>query len=72
LYVPDEASSRVLVIGTENYTVQSQVIDVRTGRVTATRPVGADPFAVVVSPDGRRAYVSDAGSDSVTVINIAG
>ena len=40
------------------------------GTVTATIPVGADPDAVVMSPDGRRAYVANSRSDTVSGIDI--
>ncbi len=37
--------------------------------VTDTIPVGTNPFGVAVSPDGTRAYVTNYGSASVSVIN---
>jgi YVTN family beta-propeller protein len=37
------------------------VVDLREGKVTAQIPVGVAPFAVKVSADGRRAYVSNWG-----------
>ncbi|MGH3937644.1 MAG: YncE family protein [Pseudonocardiaceae bacterium] len=39
--------------------------------VTAILPVGSYPRGVVVSPDGRRAYVTNNGSGSVSVIDTA-
>ncbi|MDH6284816.1 YncE family protein [Prescottella agglutinans] len=39
--------------------------------VTATVPVGADPYGVAISPDGARAYVANLGSGTVSVINTA-
>jgi YVTN family beta-propeller protein len=30
----------------------------------------ADPYAVVISPDGRRVYVSSSGADAVTVVDL--
>ncbi|MFI7166554.1 YncE family protein [Rhodococcus erythropolis] len=37
--------------------------------VTATVPVGVSPGGVAISPDGGRAYVTNLGSDSVSVID---
>jgi YVTN family beta-propeller protein len=39
--------------------------------ITATIPVGANPDAVAVSPDGQHLYVANAASDAVAVINTA-
>jgi YVTN family beta-propeller protein/VCBS repeat-containing protein len=44
------------------------VIDLATNTVTATIPVGDEPFEVAVNPAGTRAYVSDARTDSFSVI----
>jgi len=46
------------------------VINVATNTVTATIPVGTEPWGVSVSPDGSKVYVTD-GSDSLSVINSA-
>jgi YVTN family beta-propeller protein len=35
------------------------VIDTRTNKVTATVPVGAGPWGVAVSPDGRKVYTAN-------------
>ena len=40
-------------------------------RLVATVPVGRDPNWIVLSPDGTRAYVSNRGSDDVSVITLA-
>jgi YVTN family beta-propeller protein len=45
------------------------VIDTRTETVAAVVPVGLTPVAVAVAPDGARVYVTDQGSDSVSVID---
>ncbi|MBK7642937.1 MAG: phosphoesterase [Planctomycetes bacterium] len=37
------------------------LVDLRSGNVTATIPVGIAPYDVVLSPDGRSAYVSNFG-----------
>ena len=39
--------------------------------VTTTIPVGSAPLWVAISPDGRRAYIVNAGSDTVSVIDTA-
>jgi len=45
------------------------VIDTSTDAVVAKVPVGAHPAHVVVSPDGRFAYVANGGDNTVTVID---
>ncbi|WP_169791071.1 YncE family protein [Streptomyces katrae] len=46
------------------------VVDTATGKVTGGPiPVGWHPKDVAVSPDGRRAYVTGEGSDSLSVID---
>jgi len=47
------------------------VIDTATNSVTATIPVGAQPFAVAVPQHGGRAYVGNQGDDTVSVIDTA-
>src|ERR1700676_3334598 len=44
------------------------VIDAPTGRVVSRIPVGASPFAVDFSSDGRLAYVAASGSSSLVAI----
>lgn len=44
-------------------------IDTRSDTVTAKVPVGMHPAHVVVSPDGRFAYVTNGGDDTVSVID---
>jgi YVTN family beta-propeller protein len=39
--------------------------------VIATVPVGASPFGVAVTPDGRKVYVVNEVSDTVSVISTA-
>ena len=53
--------------GSENLTV----IDTGTNRVTATVPVGREPWSIAVDREGRRAYVTNATGNSVTVLRTA-
>lgn len=46
-------------------------IDTATDKVVAKVPVGMHPAHVVVTPDGRHAYVANGGDDSVSVVDIA-
>src|ERR1700712_605150 len=45
------------------------VIDGSTYHVVATVPVGAFPAGVVVSPDGRHAYIAQGGDNAVAVFD---
>jgi YVTN family beta-propeller protein len=45
------------------------VIDTATNKVVATVAVGNVPFNVAVTPDGNHAYVANAGSSNVSVID---
>ncbi|MFF2147121.1 YncE family protein [Kitasatospora sp. NPDC058190] len=45
------------------------VIDTATGQLTRTVTVGGAPWAVGVSPDGRRVYVTDTHANAVSVID---
>jgi len=47
------------------------VIDLPTREVTATVPVGHNPYTVVLSNDGKTAYVSNWGEESVSVIDLS-
>ena len=40
-------------------------------RLVGTVPVGHDPNWIIVSPDGKRCFVSNRGSDDVSVIDLA-
>ena len=60
LLVANSGSDSVSVIDTDtNATVGSPI------------PVGHEPSAIAISPDGQRAYVANSGSDSVSVIDVA-
>jgi YVTN family beta-propeller protein len=45
------------------------VIDGGSYKVIATVPVGTSPAGVVVSPDGKQAYVANTGDSTVSVLN---
>ena len=47
------------------------MIDTVTNTVEATVPVGSLPFGVTVTPDGKHAYVTNIGSNTVSVIDTA-
>jgi YVTN family beta-propeller protein len=47
------------------------VIDTRTNQVRKTIPVPAGPHGVVVTPDGRKVFVSSDGASTVSVIDTA-
>jgi YVTN family beta-propeller protein len=49
----------------------ASVIDTTTNTVTATVPVGIDPYGVAVTPDGTKVYVTNYGSNNVSVIDTA-
>ncbi len=56
-------------VGTDSVTVAATCVDGNT--VTATIAVGSYPIGVAVSPDGTTAYITNYGSNSVSVINTA-
>jgi len=47
-----------------------QVVDVRTGRVSAELRLGEDPNQMTITPDGRFAYVPLRGEDQVAVVQL--
>lgn len=58
-YIPSQATNRVTVINTDDYSVVTQI------------RVGNKPYGVAVSKDGTRVYVSNSNSNSVSVIDAA-
>jgi YVTN family beta-propeller protein len=54
---------------TSNYSNIVSVIDTATNNITATIPVGIDPFGVAVTPDGSKVYVSNNVSNTISVID---
>ncbi len=63
-----QAQTRAYVANRSN-TVS--VIDTATNTVVATIPVGQGPWEVAITPDGTRAYVTNAFSNTVSVIDTA-
>ncbi|MSY45028.1 MAG: hypothetical protein F2686_05310, partial [Actinobacteria bacterium] len=55
---------------TNDWNATVSVINTATNTVSATIPVGRDPFAVAITPDGTKAYVTNA-SETVSVIDTA-
>src|SRR5262249_35815736 len=47
------------------------VVDTQTNSVLRTIPIPAGPHGLVVTPDGRKVYVSSDGASTVTVIDTA-
>ena len=51
--------------------VEVAVVDTATNRIVSTVPVPKGPHGLVVTPDGRKVYVSSDGDSSVSVIDTA-
>jgi DNA-binding beta-propeller fold protein YncE len=47
------------------------VIDTSSNAVTATIPVGTDPYGVAITPNGHHAYITNHGANYVSVIQAA-
>ncbi len=47
------------------------VINIPTGQVVSTIPVGFGPWGTAISPDQKQVYVTNSGGNSVSVINAA-
>ena len=61
-----KAADGVMAVGGEVW-----AIDTATDKVVAKVPVGMHPAHVVVTPDGRDAYVANGGDNSVSVVDIS-
>lgn len=55
----------------ENLADAVAVVDLATAKVTATVPVGHNPYTVALGRDGRLAFVSNWGADTVSVLDTA-
>lgn len=60
--------SKIVALSKTNHILA--IIDIKTLTVNARVPVGADPHEVVVSDDGKTAYVSNTGSGRFHQINV--
>lgn len=67
LYVSDYNNSRVAVFDTKEIEPRQNFEQVNATPTWV--PTGAQPFGVLASPDGRRVYTANYGSDNVTVID---
>jgi YVTN family beta-propeller protein len=47
------------------------VVNVRSGALESTIPVGSEPAGVALTPDGATLYVADRGGDQVSVVDVA-
>ncbi len=67
----NEAASEVFVTNNHNSTTGNSVsvIGTSTNAVLTTIPVGTTPFGVALTPNGKTAYVANAGSNNVSVIS---
>lgn len=61
-------SSRLLVLNMHDDSLM--VFDLPSHRLSATISVGHEPHEVAVMPDGSKAYISNAGDGSLTVIDL--
>lgn len=70
VYVANAASNTVTVIKITNASPTTFVaaVDLTVG-VNGSITTGAEPWNVVISPDGRRVFVANSGQDTITVIN---
>lgn len=59
---PDES----FVVVTSAWAAKVSIVDIDTGKVRATLPVGREPRGVTIMPDGKRAYVSHLTSSKLT------
>jgi YVTN family beta-propeller protein len=59
LYVPDPSANMV------------SVVDISSNTVTATIPVGSEPYDAAVTPDGSQVLVANRGDHTVSVISTA-
>ena len=72
-FVANAADSSVTVLRIlEESPVQFEAVPDERISPTGELVTGAEPWSVVVSPDGRRAFVANSGQDTITVIDVAG
>src|SRR5438309_1434390 len=56
----------------ENLANRVQAVDLATGQVSASAQTGLLPYAVAMTPAGDKAYVSNWGDRTVTVLRVSG
>ena len=66
-----QAASAVLALTLSGATVPALAMPAPAARPSGTIRVGAAPDGIAVSPDGRRAYVTNSSADTVSVIDTA-
>ncbi|MHC1561337.1 protein kinase domain-containing protein [Actinomycetospora sp. C-140] len=66
-FSPDSARAYVSIFNQDYSLNEVAVIDTSSAAITARIPTGKRPFALVLSPDGRRLYVPNHDSGSITV-----
>src|SRR5437899_9796127 len=64
------SEGRLLVVNGHDNTLM--IFDVPSYALHATIPVGREPHEVVATPDGRKAYVSNARDRSISVVDLKG
>ena len=70
-FSPDGARAYVSIFNQDFSVNEVGVLDTSTGTFIARVPTGKRPFALDVSPDGRKVYVPNHDSGSLTVIDTA-
>ncbi|MFC5061587.1 protein kinase [Actinomycetospora atypica] len=70
-FSPDGTRAYVSIFNQDYSLNEVGVLDTSTGTFVARVPTGKRPFALDVSPDGRKVYVPNHDSGSVTVIDTA-
>ena len=69
LLLPTTSEARPFLYVTNSTSNTVSVVDVSTLSVIREIPVGREPFGLAFSPDGRRAFVANAQSSEVSVID---
>lgn len=70
-FTPDGKRAYVSIFNNERTVNLVGVLDTATNAFITTVPVGIRPFALEVTPDGKRVYVPNHDSSSITVIDAA-
>jgi YVTN family beta-propeller protein len=70
-FSPDGSRAYVSIFNNNRTVNVVGVLDTASGQFLAMVPVGVRPFALDVSPDGKRVYVPNHDSGSITVIDTA-